>query len=80
MASMHGYQAVTREMVAHDAGVSVGLISKYFLTMREFKRAIMRAAIERESLDIVAQGVSLHDPLTRKLSGTLKLKIKALFD
>ena len=80
MATKHGYQSITREDVASAADVSVGLVSKYFLTMANLKRAIMRAAIDREILSIVAQGVSLRDPLTRSISGTLRLKMKALFD
>jgi DNA-binding transcriptional regulator YbjK len=80
LAIRHGYHAVTREDVAREVSVSVGLVSKYFFTMAQFKRVILSAAIDRGIVEIIAQGISLHDPLTSKLTPALRNKIKALFD
>lgn len=80
MAEKYGYSTITREIVADSAGVSCGLVNKYFVTMAQLRRAVLKAAIEREILPIIAQGVTLRDPLTSKLGSTLKMKIRALFD
>ena len=67
-----GCHGVTRDEVAHRAGVSMGLVSKYFGTMNQLRRAIMRAAIKQEIPEIVAKGLANGDPHARKAPAELK--------
>ena len=69
-----GCHKMTRDHIAEAAGVSVGLVSKYFGTMTKLKRAIMRAAVKQEVLEIVAEGLATGDPHARKASQELKNK------
>lgn len=74
IAVREGYSNIKREAIASEAGVAVGLINRYFNTMPQLKRAVMRAAIDREVLKIIAQGLVVNDPQARKASIELKQK------
>jgi DNA-binding transcriptional regulator YbjK len=69
-----GFYRMTREGVAERADVSPGTIQKYFKTMPQLKRAVMRAAVQREEVVIVAQGLANDDPQARKAPDVLKQK------
>lgn len=69
-----GYHKVTRDGIAERAGISAGLISRYFNTMTQLKRAIIRAAIHQEIPEIVAQGIANNDDHARKAPPELKRK------
>lgn len=69
-----GYQNITRESIANLANVSPGLISQYFGTMVQLKRSVMRAAIAREIITVVAQGLGVRDPQALKAPEALKQK------
>ena len=56
-----GYYNITRDAVAAAAGVSFGLVSKYFGTMTQLKNDVMRRAIKQETLSIIAQGLANGD-------------------
>ena len=58
IAIKQGYDAVTRERIAEQGGISTGLVSKVFNTMNQLHRAVMRAAIYRGELSIVAHGIA----------------------
>ena len=58
IAIKHGYNAVTRERIAEQGGISTGLVSKVFNTMNQLHRAVMRCAIHREELSIIAHGIA----------------------
>jgi len=77
VASLVGYQNVTRDAVATAAGVSTGLINLHFSTMAQLKRDIMRAAVKREVLSVIAQGLAAHDAHARKASEDLKRRALA---
>ena len=68
----HGYMSITRSEVATAAGVSTGLVNKYYSTFPQLKRAVMRAAIQREILEIIAQGLTAKDPQAFKAPDELK--------
>lgn len=68
----HGYQRITRDEVARRAGVSVGLVTRYFTTMPQLKRSVMRFAVRNEILEIIAQGLAAADPHARKAAPELK--------
>lgn len=73
LAVKRGYQNVTRDEIAAAAGVSAGLVNKYFSTMPQLRRDVMRAAVRAastgqpgtavipEMLTIVAQGIVARD-------------------
>ncbi len=67
-----GYQFITREAVAERAGVSVGGVNNAFGTMVDLKRAVLRAAIEREILPIVAEGIAMGSPVVADLAPELR--------
>ncbi len=68
----NGYQFVKRDQLAKAAGVSTGLVTKYFGTMCKLKRAIMRHAIVTSNALIIAQGLAIGDSTARKASDELK--------
>ena len=57
-----GYNRVTREQIAARADCAPGLVSFYFGTMRQMKRAIMSEAIRTHNLPIIAQGLADRHP------------------
>lgn len=61
-ASQNGYDRVTREAIAARAECATGLVSHYFGTMPQMKRAIMSEAIRTRELRIVAQGLTTRHP------------------
>jgi AcrR family transcriptional regulator len=69
-----GWSKLTRDAVAREAGCAEGLPSKYFGTMVNFKRAIMRAAITSEELGVIAQGLAAGDKCAKKAPPALKAR------
>jgi AcrR family transcriptional regulator len=67
-----GWAKLTREAVAKEAGCADGLVSKYFGTMTNFRRAIMRAAIVGKELSVIAQGLADGDKCAQKADPELK--------
>lgn len=71
------YMSLSRDEIAKAAGIpSSSLIQYYFGTMPEFHRDVLREAIRRECLPVIAQGLAVGDKRCRKLDP--KLKAKAL--
>lgn len=58
--------------VAQRAGVTNGLVSHYFGTVKQLHRAIVRHAIHSEILPIVAQALAVGDSEARKAPEELK--------
>lgn len=67
LAERVGYTHVTRDAVADQAGVSMGLVSNYFSTMAQLKRDIMRFAVREGNLHIIAQGLMHKDTQALKV-------------
>lgn len=74
LAIRDGYNKITRDGIAEAAGVSMGLVTKYFGTMIQLKRDVIRAAIKQEIPEIIAQGLANGDDRARKASAELKAK------
>lgn len=74
IAIRHGYQKLTRDKIAKEAEVSTGLINKYFGTIAKLKKAVLKAAIEREIIEIIAQGLGTREPMILKASSAVKQK------
>ena len=73
-AQKHGFVAVRQKDIAEEAQCGFGTVSLYFSTMKQMRRAVMRAAIARGLLPIVAQGLGCMDPDARKAPPELKEK------
>lgn len=61
LVALNGLQAVSAAMVAHASGCSVSLVKHYFNTMPQLRRAVMRAAIHQQRVDVLAQGLAVRD-------------------
>lgn len=77
-AKAEGYQWITRDAIAHRAGVSVGSVNNAFGRMVELKRAVMRAAVERSIPEIVAQGLADGSAIAKDAPPDLKARAAAL--
>lgn len=71
-AKIISYDKLTRQDVAENAGVSIGLITRYFTTMNQLRRDVMRTAVKRGVLEVVAQGLVNKDKHALKASKELK--------
>jgi len=74
IAERDGYNALTRDGIAIQAGVAAGQVNHIFNTMTQLRRAVMRAAVHREILPIVAQGVAQGDKDAHAAPDWLKRK------
>lgn len=72
-----GWSKLTREAVAREAQCADGLVSKYFGTMLTFRRTIMRAAIVRADLSVIAQGIAAGNKYAQKADADLKARALA---
>jgi len=78
LASDSHYQKLTRDQIATAAEVSGPAIQYHFKTMTRLRGEIMRAAVKRECLPVIAQGVLAKDPQAAKAPNDLQCK--ALLD
>ena len=72
LAKTAGYTKITRDGIAEAAGVSFGLVTKYFGTMSNLKRAVMGEAIKQSIPEIIAQGLAQGDKRAQKAPAALK--------
>lgn len=72
-----GLSTLSRQSVAAEAGCAESLVSRYFGTMIEFKRTIMRAAVHNQILPVIAQGLAMGDKHAQKADPELKSKALA---
>jgi AcrR family transcriptional regulator len=72
VAARDGYQNMTRQAVADQAGCSAALVSRYFGTMPQLRRSVMRAAVARGDKRVLAQGLAVGDPNAVKATGAAK--------
>lgn len=67
-----GYMNVTAAVLAKEANVTTALVYHYYGTMKQLRRAIMRAAIDSEVPEVIAQGLSIGDANAKKAPEALK--------
>ena len=72
LAARHGYHTLTRESIALAAGVSPALVSARLGTMDAMRRSVMRAAVTRRCVGVVAQGLSVRDKHAMKADKELR--------
>lgn len=59
----HGYRGATRDAIARKAGVSAGLVNRYFGTMSALMQAVLQRAVDERILSIVVQGLAYKHPV-----------------
>lgn len=73
-----GWSLLTRQVIANAAGCSEGLVSRYLGDMQEARKAIMKAAIKDEIVEIIVQSIAAHDGFAVKRWLPAELKQKAI--
>jgi AcrR family transcriptional regulator len=61
LALQHGYCRITRDDIAEAAGVSSGLVNHYFETIDKIRKEIIKTAIDKNIVELVAQGLGMRD-------------------
>lgn len=77
LAKVEGYQWITRDMVAKAAGVSTGSVHNAFGNFVELKREVMRQAIARQIVPIVAQGLAEGSLIAQSAPPALRQQVAA---
>lgn len=77
LARQHGMQAVTRPRVAAESGLALGTVSNAFGGMDGLRDAVMRAAVDREILPVIAQGLAERHPAAAAADSDLKTRALA---
>lgn len=77
MAERDGFNNLRRDAVAEEAGVATGQVNHMFETMDKLRRAVMKAAVNREILPIIAQGLANGDKVAHEAPVWLKQKALA---
>ena len=72
LAERHGMGAVTRPRVSAESGLSLGTVSNSFGSMGALRDAVMAAAVEREIVVVVAQGLAERYPAAMAAPAGLK--------
>lgn len=72
IAERQGLAAVTREKIAKASGVSEALVSYHLGTMAELRRKMIREAITRRCLKVLAQALAAGDRHAQKAPEDLK--------
>jgi AcrR family transcriptional regulator len=73
MSRLYGYQKATRQDVAGAAKCSEALVSSYFGTMTQLRRAVVRASIDQRDLAILAQVIAAKDKHAAKIPADLRV-------
>lgn len=72
LAAKGDYTALTRAEIAQAAGCSTALVTHYFETVTQLRRAIIRRAVKDRVLPVIAQGLAKRDPHAKKAPDDLK--------
>jgi AcrR family transcriptional regulator len=79
LAESVGFQNITREMVAYEAGVSGGTVQHHFGTMGEFKAAVVQYAVQTGCLRVIGQAIAAgHVAVANLLPAVRKRALAAL--
>ncbi len=73
-----GWSGMTRASIAKEAHCAEGLVSRYLGSMDAVRRAVMKAAIKYEYLDLIAQGLASGDKYAQSISPVLQHKAIAV--
>lgn len=72
LATTIGYGVLSRDKLAAALGCAPGTVSHHFGTMPQFRRALMRHAIQTKNLPVLAQGLAVKDAHALKAPENLK--------
>jgi hypothetical protein len=72
LAAADGWRTLTREAIALAAGVSPALVSLRLGTADAMRRSVMRQAVKRRIVRVVAEGLAMDDKHARKADESLK--------
>lgn len=72
LAATHGWRGLTHDLIAQAAGVSRGLVVARLGTMEQVRRSVMRAAVARRSVRVVAEGLAAGDRHACKADAALR--------
>ena len=67
-----GFRSFTREDVANEAGVSPALVTTRLGCMEDARAHVMKEAVKRHLLPIVAAGIAEGHPVARRAPKELK--------
>jgi DNA-binding transcriptional regulator YbjK len=76
LAQLDGYTSLTRDAVARVAVVSPGLVTAYFWTTVELRKAVMTEAIRLGIHGIIAEGIATRCPIA--LAAPVELRVAAI--
>lgn len=68
----HGFTHVTREMIAHEAGVSPATVSNAFGGMAHMADKLVKWAINRHDVKMIARGLQIDNAVARNAPDNLK--------
>lgn len=68
------YLLFTRAELAAACNVSPGLINVYAGNVDNIRQDVLRMAVERKVVEVVAQGLVQHDPIVNNIDKELKRK------
>lgn len=72
LAAQHGYDRISRAMVAEAAGVAPTLINFYFRHMSVFRSELIAWAIRHSQVDVVAQAMLAGHPAAATVPAALR--------
>lgn len=72
LAQEDSFQWITRDAVAERAGVSPGTVNNAYGTIADLKRAVLRAAVERRILSIIAEALGVKHPIAMEAPEDLR--------
>ena len=72
LAVKHGWRALTHASVAQAAGVSQGLVVARLGTKTELLRDVMRRAVNRGVVAVVAEGLAVGDRQAKRAGAALR--------
>jgi len=68
----HGLSSLTRRAVAIRSGKGAGTVNLAFGTMAELRDAVIREAVARPILPVLAQALAMGEPIARAAPETLR--------
>lgn len=72
LARKEGFQNITMPDIARAAEVVNGTVVVHFTNMEKLRRDLLRYAIDKEDLIVIAQGLVVNHTVTRKIDRVLK--------
>lgn len=76
LAERDGYESLTRDNIAEAAGIAFGSITYYFTTVQNLREQIMKKAIVKKNLVILAAGIAARSE--QALAAPERLKQEAV--